>query len=230
LGFRDGHAATRAAQLNLARSFVVLKNQELKAERFLASVYQNMNRYYRDIEAYQEQRKALADQLRGLYARIQAGKDPLITVLTAQTQFAQALANEYSAIANYNMSLAAWQYAKGTILQYDNVRISDGPLPNCALVRAREHYKQQGDGFIARERATLPTSDKPPTLPSLLEHAPATNVDPGVLPYMSTTPSMSPRTFDPAAPMLPLGPSTGAVQPNPPSLPAGWMPGGKPSQ
>jgi outer membrane protein TolC len=219
LGFRDANAALRAAQLNLARSFIVLKNQELKAERFLAAVFQNMVRYYRDIEAYQEQRKALADQLRGLYARIQAGKDPLIVVLTAQTQFAQALANEYNAIANYNIALAGLEYAKGTIMQYNNITIADGPLPNCVLARAREHYEQQAKGIIGRERATLPTSGAPPTLPSLLEHQPPTPETPAelqgaagrsMMPMPISGAPVSPANGDPASrSMMPM-PISGA--------------------
>jgi len=226
LGTRDAHAALRAAQLNLVRSMIVLKNQELKAGRFLQAVYQNLLRYYADIGAYQEQRRALADQLRGLYARIQAGKDPLIVVLTAQTQFAQALANEYAAIANYNVTLAGLEYAKGTIQQYNNVTISDGPLPNCSLIRAREHYRQQATGIIARERATLPTSDVPPALPSLLEHQPPTpetlpdaNGPGGRLPFPTgTLPTPTPAVPPTSSPVMP---PTSTSFPSAPSNPSG---------
>lgn len=166
LGTRDANAALRASQLNLARSFVVLKNQELKSERFLAGVYQNLFSTYRQIETLREQRMALADQLRGLYARIQAGKEPLITILDAQQKFASALSAEYSAIANYNIAIAGIQYAKGTLMQYNSIMIADSALPNCVLDRAVDHERRRTEGLILRERAA--TGDGPHPLPALL--------------------------------------------------------------
>ena len=197
IGTRDAHASTRVAELNLARSFIVLKNQELKAERFLAAVYQAITHYHRVIEATQERRRALAEQLRGLYARIQAGKDPLITILTAQSDFATALSDEYTAIANYNIAIAGLQYAKGTLKDYDNVRIADGPLPNCALVRATDHLRQRTEGLVARERAVPPMGDGPHPLPQLLENAPKTPDLPPDLVEPIGAPKASPeRPFD----------------------------------
>ena len=200
LGTRDAHSAVRAAQLNLARSFIILKNQELKAERFLAAVYQNVRRYYERIQTTRGRRQALADQLRGLYARIQAGKDPLITILQAQSDFAEALRQEHDAIANYNIAIAGLQYAKGTIMQYNNVQIADGPLPNCVLARAAEHYRQRGEDFVIRERDQLPTAEGPHALPSLLEHQPAT---PDTPPELKSLPAPSAVPLDPMAPVKP---------------------------
>ena len=198
LGRRDAHAAQRSAQLNLARSYIVLKNQELKAERFLTGVYQNMHAYYRQMEATREQRIALGDQLRGLYARIQAGKDSLITILTAQQQFAAALSSEHLAIANYNIAIAGLQYAKGTLMKYDNIFVADGPLPDQTLVRAVEHERQRTEGLIVRERATLPSGDGPHPLPSLLEHQPPT---PDTPPELKDPVGAMP--FNPMAPAAP---------------------------
>jgi outer membrane protein TolC len=198
-GFRDAHASIRAAELNLARSMVVLKNQERKADLFLTGVYQQIFNYYRQIEAARERRIAVADQLRGLYARIQAGRDPLITILQAQTDFATALQQEYDAIANYNIAIAGFQYAKGTIMAYNNVVIADGPLPHCTLTRAREHERQRSEGIVARERATIPTGDGPHPLPTLLEHQPPTPELPPESKAPERMPLMDPRPTGPAA-------------------------------
>ncbi|MCE9531881.1 MAG: TolC family protein [Planctomycetes bacterium] len=203
-GFRDANASLRASNLNLARSFIQLKNQELKTERFLTGVYQNLYSSYRQIEAAREQRYALAEQLRGLYARIQAGKDSLITILDAQQRFATALSSEHNAIANYNIALAGFQYAKGTLMQYNNVVIADGPLPNCTLARATEHERQRTQGIVARERAKLPGSDGPNPLPSLLEHQPPTPKEQD-LPVELKAPTSS----MPLEPMIPTRPTTG---------------------
>jgi outer membrane protein TolC len=200
LGFRDANASVRAAHLNLARSFVVLKNQELKTERFLAGVYQQVVQYYRLIETLRERRQAIAEQLRGLYARIQAGKDPLTAVLQAQTDFAFALQAEFDAIANYNIAIAGFQYAKGTIKEYNNIQIADGPLPNCTLTRAAEHQRQRTAGIVAVQRATPPAGAGPHPLPALLEHQPPTPK----LPDDAAAPMMpAPVPVPPAAPAAP---------------------------
>jgi outer membrane protein TolC len=213
IGTRDAYSAVRVAQLNLARSFIILKNQETKAESFLASVYQQVFNYHRQIEANRERRQALADQLRGLYARIQAGKDPLITILDAQRQFAESLRSEHDAIANYNIAIAGMQYAKGTIMQYNNVHIAEGPLPNCVLTRAADHFRQRGEGHVARERERLPEGDGPHPLPSLLEHQPETPKTP---PELQTLPPPSKTPFDPMKPAV--DPKTPAAPPKPLNL------------
>ncbi len=204
IGTRDAHSAVRAAQLNLARSFILLRNQEQKAARFLGAVYQSLFSSYRQIEAARERRQALAAQLRGLYARIEAGKDPLITILQAQSDFAAALQAEHDAIANYNIAIAGFQYAKGTIMQYNNVQIADGPLPNCVLARAADHFRQRGEEFVVREREQLPTPEGPNALPSLLEHQPET-------PRQQTLPDPTP--VDPKSPAKPAVDATSPYAP-----------------
>jgi hypothetical protein len=201
IGTRDAYSAVRVAQLNVARSMILLKNQEEKAAKFLAAVDQQLYATYRLIETTREQRQALADQLRGLYARIQAGKDPLITILDAQQRFAAALQAEHDAIANYNIAIAGMQYAKGTIMQYNNVHIAEGPLPNCVMSRAAEHFRQRGEGLVTRSREELPAGDGPHPLPSLPEHQPETPKTP---PELQTLPAPSPAPFDPMAPVKPL--------------------------
>ena len=49
IGYRDAHANLKVAQLNLARSHIVLRSQEQKAESFLASLYQQLAAYHEQI-------------------------------------------------------------------------------------------------------------------------------------------------------------------------------------
>ncbi len=155
LGFRDANAYVRTSQLGLARAYQNLRNQEVKTERLVAGIYQALARYYGDIQAQRERRKALAQQLEGLFTRIKVGRDPLITILQAQSDFAAALQLEYAAIGNYNIALAAFHYAKGTIRQYNNVQIAEGDLPACTLARATDFFKQRTAGLVLREARTI---------------------------------------------------------------------------
>ncbi len=64
LGFRFAHAQLRQTQLQLVRSFLVLQDQELKAERFLGLYYRRMSSAYFQIKAARAQREAFATQLK----------------------------------------------------------------------------------------------------------------------------------------------------------------------
>ncbi len=154
LGQRFEHAAVRAARLQLTQAFYFLKDQEERATRFLSSQIQELDHQYHRIEAHRAERMAYLESVRKSLQQSKGGKlspgDQRI--LDAQRRYAAALVKEYTAIAEYNNSLARLEWAKGTILKYNNVHISEGPLPQCAQVRAVEYEKERSRSIVARER------------------------------------------------------------------------------
>jgi hypothetical protein len=189
IGYRNAHAQVRIARLQLARSYESLINVEKSTESFLWSQYHKMAFNYENIRAQRAQREAFAEQLRVKFEEYKAGRATLDIVLEAQRFYADALSNEYAAIVSYNNALAGFEFAKGTILQHDNVVISEGPLPGCVQKRAVEHERERAAALVLRERANpivpapcqpdhfqppivdLP-NNKPVSLPALLEKAP----------------------------------------------------------
>ena len=155
LGYRDAHSQVRVAPLNLARSYFQLKDMERKAEQFLALQYREIYQYYAEIQAQRAQREARARELELRFQEFRVGRGTLDVLLEAQRNFADSLANEHIAIANYNNRLAGYQFAKGTILPYNNVQISDGPLPTCVQVRAVENQRKRTMAFVTRERPAM---------------------------------------------------------------------------
>jgi outer membrane protein TolC len=153
IGFRDAHSAVRLARLNLARSYAVLRDQEDKAQRYLAFQYRKIFETYEQIRAQRAQRLAAADQLEARFKEFLAGRGTLDILLEAQRFWADALKAEFDNIVAYNNTLASFEFAKGTIQQHNNVVISDGPLPECAQVRAVEHERQRALGLVARQHA-----------------------------------------------------------------------------
>jgi outer membrane protein TolC len=153
LGFRNAHSAVRTAQLKLARSYLVLKDQEYKAQRYLGQQYRLLEVNNKLIEIFRSEREAYALQLRGRFMEFLAGRGTLDFLLEAQRDWASALSAEYTAIANYNSSLSRFEFAKGTIMTHDNVVIGEGPLPHSAQIRAVEHERERNAALIARERA-----------------------------------------------------------------------------
>src|SRR5262249_57139362 len=90
----------------------------------------------------------------------------------------------YQAIVNYNNAIARFNFAKGTMLQHDNVVIGEGPLPAVAHKRAIDHERERSHALVLREREAptykqlphhglpeIPT-DQAPSLPVLMKDRP----------------------------------------------------------
>ncbi len=147
LGFRFELAQIRAARLQLNQAYYFLRDQEEKAARYLADNYQETNHWYQRIGAHRSERLAYAEALRKYYDGIQAGQKGKtagsLDFLSIQRSYAAALVKEYGAIAEYNNAMARLEWGKGNTLRYNNVHISEGPVPQCAQVRAVEYEKQR---------------------------------------------------------------------------------------
>ena len=145
LGFRYELAAIRTARLQLAQSYYFLRDQEDKAVRYLADQYQETQYWWYVIQAHRSERLSYRNALIEFEKKIKAGAQDAtyanLDFLTVQRSYASALVKEYGAIAEYNNTLARLEFAKGTTLQYNNVYISEGALPQCAQVRAVEYEK-----------------------------------------------------------------------------------------
>jgi outer membrane protein TolC len=244
IGFRDAHVQVRQAHENLARSYLVLRDQELKAQRYLEQQYRRILEFHDQIEIQRAQRLAAADWYRGrLRQYVERGEAQggasLDILLEAIRAWSNALTAEYQAIAQYNGALAAFEFAKGTIMQYDSVTIGEGPLPQCAQVRAVEHERQRSKALILRERARpIPSPDGDPgkgccQLPQLPtnEGAPLGSVDvpsllqqqdpPGLHPELPTTPNdqAAPQPLNPPVYAPPLSGSLNKISFPPLAMP-----------
>jgi len=235
LGFRDANAGLRISRLNLARSYQQLNSQEDKALRYLAQQYRQIFEFYEQIRALRAQREANASQVNLRNLEFEAGRGTLDVLLEAQRFFADALAAEYQAIANYQVALASYQFAKGTLMNYNNVAIAEGALPNVVLSRAIEHQEARSKALILRQRA-VPQAEAElerlklgviqthqsavPDLPTLASDANAQPLDP-----------LAPRSIAPPVPIIapptqmmprndiPMFPNGTPPMPNIPSLP-----------
>src|SRR5262249_21711477 len=87
----------------MRRARQVLKDQELKAERFLDLMYRRVSSAYSQIKAARAQKEAFARQLRVRYEKYRAGAQDgtLDLLLEAQRFWADALTTEYQAIVTY---------------------------------------------------------------------------------------------------------------------------------
>jgi hypothetical protein len=143
-------------------------------------MYGRLQYDYEQIKAFRDQRIAYGDQLRSLVELVLGGKKTPDILLEAQRFYADALAGEYNAIRDYNNSIVAFEWAKGTIMQHDNVSISEGCLPTCAFKRAVAHQEERTKACVLRERANpvecaslAPEAGLPPVAKVPNDEAPA---------------------------------------------------------
>lgn len=186
LGYRFEHASIRRSRLALAQAFWAVKNEERKAESALTKAYRDIFDTYKQIKDRKGQRVGFANALESLVNLVK-GEALVIgseEIFQAQRDYVNALRQEAQAVASYNNALAAFQFAKGTLMRHNNVVVNEGELPKCAQVRAVEHERERSKALLLRERALsvhAPAGDGldmpripefvAPSVPALLEGA-----------------------------------------------------------
>ena len=140
LGYRAENAGVRQSRLQLAQAYHTLKDQERRAQDILARQYSRVIEAYKLIEIRKLARESLYEDLEVRVRQYYLGRDIQIEfLLDAQRAWAAGLSQEAQAIVQYNIALSSFEFARGTILNYNNVVIAEGALPYCADVRAAEH-------------------------------------------------------------------------------------------
>ena len=158
LGFRDANGLVRQAQLNMTRSYVQLRDVELKTIEYLSFSYRRVIETHSRIAPARGERESLQRYIWRVREVIRGGgwkPEEFLNYLTVQQQLAAAIATEQRAVADYNTALAAFEFAKGTVQQYNKVSIGEGPLPPWGVeASGRPHPRADGSGHqVARATA-----------------------------------------------------------------------------
>lgn len=143
LGFRDAHAEVRRAQLQLAQRVAFLQNQEQALAYSMVRSCRTIIQQHEAIKIQRARREAAATQLRLRYQEFQQGRGTIDVLLEAQRNWADALRDEHFAIADYNIALIELERQKGTIMEYNNVTVAEGPLPAAVELHASEHIRRR---------------------------------------------------------------------------------------
>lgn len=163
LGFREAHSQVTRAQLQLAQRVAYLVDQEQKLQFNLARSYQLLFQSHELIKVQRSRRLAAATQLEGVYKKFLVGSSDvtIVQLLEAQRSFADALRDEHFAIADYNIAIVDFERQKGTLMEYNNVEVAQGPVPTCVAHRASEHFRERARSLhLAEPGPTVnPVSD-----------------------------------------------------------------------
>jgi outer membrane protein TolC len=142
IGFRRELAGVRHAQLRLAREKAVLDEAELDVSHGLAHALRNLETNFELSQTNGNRWNAAQRDVEAREALYKGGRVALDDVLQAQQRRAVAQAAFWSAVIEYNKSIADLHTRKGSIMDYDGIGFDEGPWPQKAywdaLARARE--------------------------------------------------------------------------------------------
>ena len=146
VGNRRELAGVRNSQLNLSRDRARLEDMELNVSNNLTVAVRDLDTRYHLIQSYWNQWSAAKEEVKTLSVLQAGGGGPQnITtddVLEAQRRLFLAQSNYYQALCDYNKAIASVHFTKGSLLEHNNVHLSEGAWPKKAywdaLGKARE--------------------------------------------------------------------------------------------
>jgi outer membrane protein TolC len=139
IGFRHAHAATRNAELLLARERAILQDQQREVVHEAADAVAEMDRAYSVLQSNFNRVLASRDQLAAFEAKEASGEAvPLDLLLDAQRRVADTAAEYAHNRARYAVATKNVHFVKGTLLDHDGVFLAEGPWPEEAHHRAAE--------------------------------------------------------------------------------------------
>jgi hypothetical protein len=151
--FPSNSPCVQPARMRLARAYLALQDQEMKANRFLGLYYRRLASSHAQFKAARAQREAFATQTDLCFQNYRDGVTnvTLGSLLEAQRTWADSLATECQAIVNYNLAQVGWEYAKGAILAHAHLTLSDKEPSSYKKRRAVARERQRTREQVRRE-------------------------------------------------------------------------------
>jgi hypothetical protein len=143
IGFRLAMAGVRNAELILAQSRALLQDQELELVHVLTNSIRDLDRNYQVSQTTFNRRVAAAKQVDAVQAGYQAGTVTLDMLLDAQRRLADAEIAYYRALVDYNVAILQVHFRKNSLLEYNGVRLAEGPWPAKAYFDARKRARER---------------------------------------------------------------------------------------
>lgn len=161
LGFRQGHVAVRNAELLLARERAILEEQKREVVHDLSAAFADVERTYVVSQTNYNRQQAARQQLQALEAVYEDADENektrlLDLLLDAQRRLADAESQYYRARIEYTLAVKGVHREKGSLLDYNEIFLAEGPWPGqayqdaCRRAQRRSAPLALGDYRLAR--------------------------------------------------------------------------------
>lgn len=134
IGYRQGHAAVRHAELNLARERAILTEQEKEVVSDLAGAVAEIDRAFELAKTNYNRRMAAIHQLETLEPLLKepdaAEKPRLLDLqLDAQRRLADAETQYYASLCEHAVAIKNLHLQKGGLLEFNRIYLAEGDWP-----------------------------------------------------------------------------------------------------
>ena len=147
-GYRQAFAGVRNAELQLARARAILQQQEQDVSHGLSTAFAELERAYVTSQTNYNRTIAAREQLAALEGAYENADESertrlLNLLLDAQRRLADAESNYHRALIEYSLAVRSVHTMKGSLLEYNQVYLSEGPWPGKAYFDAevRNHTR-----------------------------------------------------------------------------------------
>lgn len=203
IGFRRAHSAVRSSELTLARSKAILEEEEKQVLYGLSNAYAEIQRAYEVMELLFNRREAAFAQESSVRASYEAGKAPIDLLLEAQRRVIDSSTLFNQARIDYALAIKNLHYEKGSLLDFYQITMAEGPWPQKAYNDAvmRDLLKRRAHNDYVINEAVI---GQPEQVNDTLLPKPKPHPEP-IVPSSSPMPELpAPDEVD-SAPMLPTG-------------------------
>lgn len=151
IGFRKAYAAIRHSELQLARERALLYEEERSVVYDLSNSFSEVERAYALVETNLNRRMAAAEQVAAIEATYETETDTatLYLLLEGQRRLAEAETAYFRSLVEYQLAVKNVQLEKGTLLDYNEVVLNEGPWPDKAYEDAESRESRRGAPFEA---------------------------------------------------------------------------------
>ncbi|MDZ4688176.1 MAG: TolC family protein [Planctomycetaceae bacterium] len=156
IGFRQAFAAVRNSELLLARERSLLLEQERAVVYDLSNAIADLERARQIVETNLNRRLAAREQLQAVQAAFDADNATLDLLLEGQRRVAEADVAYYRSLVEYTLAAKNVQLEKGTLLDYNEVYLQEGPWPDKAYEDAELKEWLRGPPVHRRDAPKTP--------------------------------------------------------------------------
>ena len=192
---RQAGAALAHARMNLARDCARLKEQELRISHDLSNSARQVARSYALVLSNYNRQDSVQAQVEALQARYERGLDNINFLLQAQQQLSSSQSAYFRSLTDYQLALRDFHREKGSLLNYNQVGLSEGAWP----APAYQDAYQRGRFFAPRENPSAVEGPNPLSSggfdPTQVGAMPTTS-------YLTPVTSMSPNIVTNEAPVI----------------------------
>lgn len=156
IGFRRELNDVRHFQLQLARARARLQDAELEISHQLTDAVRQLDLNYKLTQTNFNRTLAADNQVDALEAAFEAQTVTLDQLLEAQRRRAEAQTSFFRTLLDYQRSIVKVHFRKGSLLEYNNVYLQEGPWPNKAKFDAHRLARKRDAGVYLNYGFTRP--------------------------------------------------------------------------